>query len=288
MIPRMRIPRARPARTALLAAVVAALGLVLAGALVVGALRDRGQTGRTTQRYDPPVWAGQNVPGPCASGGFYARDGATIVLTIAAHCPAAKPGASMLDPDGRLVGTYGPLAQLADCPAGRFCAPADILPLRLPADRIPFGHLNVVDKGAGGYRTIPLGTKPLACADIHVGDHVELDGREIYRSGRVIEIGAYEHPTDTIFPCMVVTDIHGDYGDSGSAVLLDGAPAGTVSRLISGYLAFTPLAEGLSNLGLRLCTTPDCDLNGPGRASASVDEGNDHSPRAIRLATLPA
>ena len=266
MIPHMRTARPRNGRTARLAVVVATLILVVAAYLVAGALRDRGQTGRTTPRFDPPVWAGQNVPGPCASGGFYARDGATIVLTIAAHCPAAKPGASMLGPDGRLVGTYGPLAELADCPEGRFCAPADILPLRLPADRIPFGHLNVVDMGAGGYRTIAPGTAPLACGDIRVGDHVELDGREIFRSGRVIEIGAYEHQTDTIFPCMVVTDIRGDYGDSGSAVLRDGAPAGTVSRLIAGYLAFTQLAEGLSNLGLRLCTTPNCDPAQGGRA----------------------
>jgi hypothetical protein len=237
---------------------VVALVVIVVYVVMAGA-RSRGETQRTTLRYDPPVWAGQNVPGPCASGGFYAREGETIVLTIAAHCPAADPGATMLDQDGRLVGTYGPLAELADCPSGRFCAPADILPLRLPPARIPWGHLNLVDMGAGGYRTIPPGTVPLACADIHLGDRVELDGREIFRSGKVIEIGAYDHPTDTIFPCMVVTDIGGDYGDSGSAVLVDGRPAGTVSRLIAGYLAFTPLAEGLRSLTLQLCTTPDCD-----------------------------
>jgi hypothetical protein len=76
----------------------------------------------------------------------------------------------------------------------------------------------------------------------------------------VIEIGRYEHATDTIFPCMIVTDIAGGHGDSGSAVLLNGLPAGTSSRLFGQYLAFTPLAEGLANLGLVLCTTPDCDL----------------------------
>jgi hypothetical protein len=60
---------------------------------------------------------------------------------------------------------------------------------------------------------------------------------------------------------MLVADIKASFGDSGSAVLVNGLPAGTTAREISGYLAFTPLAEGLENLGLVLCTTPDCDLS---------------------------
>ena len=99
----------------------------------------------------------------------------------------------MHDADGRLVGTFGPAAQLTDCPAGRFCAPSDILWLALAPDRIPWGHLNLVDMGAGGYRTIAQGTRPLACADIHEGDPVEVNGREHFRSGTVIAIGPYEH-----------------------------------------------------------------------------------------------
>ncbi len=188
------------------------------------------------------------------------------MLTIAAHCLDSKPGTSVLDADGRLVGIFGQQAELPDCPTDRFCAPADILPLVLPAERIPWGHLNLVDMGAGGYRTIPDGTRPLTCGDIRKGDRVELNGRERYRTGTVIEIGRYEHTTDTIFPCMVVTDIEGGHGDSGSAVLVNGQPGGTLSRVIGGYLAFTPLAEGLENLGLILCTTPDCDLS-PGAAT---------------------
>jgi hypothetical protein len=35
------------------------------------------------------------------------------------------------------------------------------------------------------------------------------------------------------------------------------------SRSFGGYLGFTPLAEGLEQLGLELCTTPDCDLVPP-------------------------
>jgi hypothetical protein len=60
---------------------------------------------------------------------------------------------------------------------------------------------------------------------------------------------------------MVITDIVVQYGDSGGSVLLNGLPAGSTSRDIGGHLGFTPLAEGLDNLGLVLCTTPDCDLS---------------------------
>src|SRR4029077_18500838 len=105
-----------------------------------------GETARTTARFDPPVWAGQNVPGAC-SGGFYARKGDTIVLTIVAHC--AEPGTTLRDGSGRTIGVFGPRAQLADCPVGRFCAPSDFLAMSLAADRIPWGHLNLVDMGAG-------------------------------------------------------------------------------------------------------------------------------------------
>jgi hypothetical protein len=242
-------------------AVVALIVLVAASSVGVGVLRERAETERTTPRFDPPVWAGQLVPVPCANGGFYARDQQTIILTIAAHCYIAKPGTVWRDADGRLIGTWGRLAELTDCSAGRFCAPADIVSLELAPDRIPWGHLNLVDMGAGGYRTIAQGTRPLACADIHVGDRAEVNGREHYRSGTVIEIAPYEFATDTMFPCMVVTDIVVEYGDSGGSVLVNGLPAGTTSRNIGGRLAFTPLAEGLENLGLVLCTTPDCDVS---------------------------
>lgn len=232
--------------------------LLVAGAVwAVGAIREGNETARTTARFDPPVWAGQNVPGAC-SGGFYARRGSTIVLTIVAHC--ANPGDTLRDADGRTIGVFGPRAELADCPATRFCAPSDFLTLALAADRIPWGHLNQVDLGAGGYRTIGPGTPPLACGDIQAGDRVEVDGREHYRSGAVLEVGTYEHDSDTIFPCMVVADIAVVTGDSGGAVLVNGAPAGIISRRIGDRLGFTPLAEGLENLGLTLCTTPACDL----------------------------
>ena len=88
---------------------------------VAGALRERAETTRVLDRFDPPVWAGQNVPGAC-SGGFYARRDRTIVLTIVAHC--AKPGDELREVD-RFIGVFGPMAQLADCPAA-----ANLLPNR--------------------------------------------------------------------------------------------------------------------------------------------------------------
>ena len=247
--------------------VLASIALVLGGYLAAVAIEDRNETVRTTARFEPPVWAGQNFIVECA-GGFYARRESTIVLTSSAHC--GNPGDtlrgdSLGDTEGRTIGVLGPRAELDDCREGRFCAPSDFLAMALAADRIPWGHLNMVDMGAGGYRTIDGGTRPLACADIHVGDRYEIDGREHYRSGTVIAIGPYEHETDTIFPCMIVGHSMVTTGDSGGAVLVRGLPAGIVARTLQGHLGFTPLAEGLDNLGLVLCTTPDCDLS-PERA----------------------
>ncbi len=247
------------------ARIVRAITLVLLG-IVIGAgavwaaatLRDREQTGRTSARFDPPVWAGQNVPGAC-SGGFYARHDKTIVLTIVAHC--ANPGDSLRDGRGRLIGVFGPRAQLADCPAGRFCAPSDFLAMALAPAYIPWAHLNMVDMGAGGYRTIEPDTRALGCPDVHVGDRVEIDGREHYRAGTVTGNSPYDVAPDTIFTCMIVADIDVVTGDSGGAVMVNGVPAGVISRQFGGRLGFTPLAEGLDNLGLTLCTTPDCDLS---------------------------
>jgi hypothetical protein len=244
------------------AAVRVVLVLLATIVLVLGAwfgylaVRDQARTGRTTPRFDPPVWAGQNVPGAC-SGGFYARSATGIVITIVGHC--ATPGSTLRDVGGRIIGTFGELAELTDCPEDRFCAPSDFLALELAPDRIPWGHLNVVDMGAGGYRTFAPGTRPLACGDIRVGDRVEVDGREHYRSGTVIQVAPYEFEADTMFPCMAVANIEAVVGDSGAAVLVNGQPAGVVSRSIGGRMGFTPLAEGLENLGLELCTTPNCD-----------------------------
>jgi len=229
------------------------------------------QPRRTTAVYDPPVLAGQHLWGYC-SGGFYARRGDTIVLTSTGHC--TTEGTVAYDPDGTTVrGVFGPAARDASCPyPGHTCAASDLNYLVVAPDRIPWGHLNVVDLGTAGYRVIPPGTRPLACADVAIGDRVEINGRNVYRSGTVAEKGEYLHPEDgSYFPCMIAARIQVDVGDSGGAVLVRGIPAGVTSRSFGGNLGFTPLAEGLAELGLELCTTPDCGLAQPA-ASKGSDE----------------
>ncbi len=218
---------------------------------------------RTTPVYDPPVLAGQQLWGYCA-GGVYARHGDKIVLTSTGHC--TSPGSVAYDPDGVTVrGVFGPTARDATCPyPGHKCASSDINYLVVAPDRIPWGHLNVVDLGVGGYRVIPAGTKALGCADIAIGDQVEIDGRGEYRIGQVLEKGDYLHPEDgDYFPCMIAASVDVAPGDSGGVVLVRGIPAGVSSRSFSGTLGFTPLAEGLEQLGLELCTTPDCGRTPP-------------------------
>jgi hypothetical protein len=218
---------------------------------------------RTTPVFDPPVLAGQQVWGFCA-GGFHARRGSTIVVTSSGHC--AAPGTVAYEPDGATVrGTFGPPARDPECPhAGHECAASDMNALELAADRIPWGRLNLVDMGAGGYREIAPGTRPLACDDIAIGDPLEINGRDQFRTGVVAEKGENLHDDDPVyFPCMIAGDVPVAAGDSGGAVLVRGLPAGVSSRSFGGKLGFTPLAEGLAQLGLELCTTPDCGLEPP-------------------------
>jgi hypothetical protein len=238
--------------------------VVLVGLLVViggySLLKTITEPRRTTAMYDPPVLAGQQLWGYCA-GGFYARHGDTIVLTSTGHC--TSEGTVAYDDDGTTMrGVFGPAARDATCPhAGHWCAASDLNYLVVAPDRIPWGHLNVVDLGTAGYRVIPPGTRPLGCDDIAIGDLVEIDGRDIYRSGPVTSKGENLFaPTQdgAYFPCMVDAQVPVGVGDSGGAVLVRGIPAGVSSRSFGGLLGFTPLAEGLAQLGLDLCTTPDC------------------------------
>jgi hypothetical protein len=125
-----------------------------------------------------------------------------------------------------------------------------------------------------GYRIVAPGTRALACADIASGDPVEIDGRNVYRSGSVTGKGENLHPPDedgAYFPCMILATIAVEIGDSGGAVLVRGMPAGVTSRSFGGTLGFTPLAEGMAQLGLDLCTTPDCGLLPPTAGSTGTD-----------------
>jgi hypothetical protein len=249
-------PRRRRLLTALLAALLLGVAAYTIVAVVVGPRR-------TTPVYDPPVLAGQSLWGYC-SGGFYARRGETIVLTSTGHC--AAEGTVAYDPDGVGVrGVFGPAAADATCPhAGHVCASSDLNYLVVARERIPWGYLNVVDLGTGGYRVLAAGTRALACDDIAIGDPVEIDGRNIHRTGSVNEKGENLNPIDPVyFPCMILADVPVAPGDSGGAVLIRGTPAGVASRSFGGKLGFTPLAEGLAQLGLELCTTPDCDVPRP-------------------------
>jgi hypothetical protein len=231
------------------------LGVVIALLLVRGSLPPT----RTTPVYDPPVLAGQPLWGQC-SAGFYARRGSTIVLTSTGHCTAE--GTIATDPDGTGVrGVFGPAARAATCDRpGKTCAASDMNYLVVAEDRIPWGRLNLVDMGAGGYRELAPGTPALGCDDVAIGDPVEINGRDRFRTGTVAEKGSNDFPEDGMyFPCMIAAGIDVGTGDSGGAVLVRGLPAGVVSRSFGGTLGFTPLAEGLEQLGLVLCTTPRCD-----------------------------
>lgn len=253
---------ARVLRRTLIGILVGVL-LALLAAEVLAAWGDAAETRRTTPVYDPPVLAGQPLYGYC-TGGFYARLGDTIVLTSTGHC--TTEGTTAYDPDGKGVrGVFGPAARDATCPyPGHTCAASDINYLVVATDRIPWGHLNLVDMGGGGYRTIAEGTRPLSCADVEVGDTVEIDGRGHFRTGTVEGKGPNLNAGDgAYFPCMITAWIKVQTGDSGGAVLVNGQPAGVTSRSFGGWLGFTPLAEGLHELGLTLCTTPDCGLAPP-------------------------
>lgn len=235
---------------------VAVVVLLIALMELAGMIRARV---RTTPTFDPPVLAGQMVSGGTA--GFYARRGDTIVLTISAHGYDLEQ--SPRDAAGRVIGRYGADARRAPCPSGRTCAGSDIRELILTPDHIPWGHLNQIDLGPGGYRTLAAQIKPLSCADLREGMPTEVNGRGIYRWGRILDVEPYAFEADTIFPCMALTDMSVGIGDSGGPVITDGVPAGITSRDFSGRLGFTSLAEGLEDLGLTLCTEPNCGLPPP-------------------------
>ena len=250
------------------------VGLVVGvGAYVLGGALRPARTGPT---FEPPVLAGQQLWGYCA-GGFYARLGDTIVLTSTGHC--TSPGTIAYDPDGVTVrGVFGPAARDETCPyPGHTCAASDMNYLVVAADRIPWGHLNVVDMGTGGYRVIAPGTTaPSLCRhrDRRPGrDRRTRHATAAGRSRRRVITSTRED--GDYFPCMVAARIPVETGDSGGAVLVRGIPAGVTRAASAGTLASRPSPRGWTQLGLELCTTPDCGLT-RGRPHPS------HRPRRDR------
>ena len=220
---------------------------------------------RTTPVYDPPVLAGQ-VVSPGCSGGVYAltADG-DVVITTTGHCSNAGD-AKQMPGTGRFVGTASASSNGLPCdrPGKNRCTASDMAYITLVPEMIPWGHLNEIDLGVGGYRVIPAGTRALSCPEVEPGDRVEISGQGGYREGRVIGQQANDFPEDgTYFPCITVSDIDVMSGDSGGVVLVDGIPAGVASRSYAGKLGFTPLAEGLAEMGLSMCDTPDCGMPRP-------------------------
>lgn len=221
---------------------------------------------RTTPVYDPPVLAGQ-VASPGCSGGVYALSATgDIVITTTGHCsntgdPKYLPGT------GRFIGTASAASNGLPCdrPDKNRCTASDMAYITLVPDIIPWGHLNEIDLGAGGYRVIAAGTRALSCAEVGQGDRVEMNAVGGYREGGIIGQQPNDFPEDgTYFPCITVSDIDVFTGDSGGIVLVNGLPAGVASRSYAGKLGFTPLAEGLAEMGLTMCDTPDCGMPRPG------------------------
>lgn len=223
------------------------------------------QQRRQAPVYDPPVLAGQ-VVSPGCSGGVYARTAeGVLVITTTGHCSNAGDPKSMPD-GGPFVGYASAPSNWATCdrPGKNRCTASDMAYVTLVPEMIPWGHLNEIDLGAGGYRVIAAGTAARSCPDVRGGDHVEINGQGGYRQGGIIGQQANDFPEDgTYFPCITVTDIDVVSGDSGGVVLVDGSPAGVASRSYAGRLGFTPLAEGLAEMGLTMCDTPDCGLRPP-------------------------
>jgi len=221
---------------------------------------------RTTPVYDPPVLAGQYLSNGCSAGVYAKRADGLIVLTTTGHC--LVEGQSVYAMDGRLAGIASAPTNWASCDKAGMnrCTGSDMAYVAVTPSMIPWGRLDQVDMGAGGYRTVAQGTRALTCADVMDGDAIEFDGRSLFRTGRTFAREAYDFlPDRTYFPCIVLTDVSADGGDSGGLVLVKGLPAGVASRVFGPdqLMGFTPLADGLDELGLTMCDTPDCGLPAP-------------------------
>ena len=262
--------RARPATLLRLMVFIVLVGILVALLVSYGraGLVWFTEMRRTTPIYDPPVLAGQYVHNGCSTGVYAKTTGGEVVLTVSGHCLLA--GSSVDAVDGRHLGIASAPTHWASCdrPGKNRCTGSDMAYITLTPAMIPWGRLDQIDMGAGSYRTVAPGTRALSCADIHTGDEVAFDGNARYRTGHEVAQEVYDFPGDGVyFPCLVISDVSGMSGDSGGAVLVNGAPAGVATRVFGDeqWMGFTPLADGLAELGLAMCDTPNCGLTPPAR-----------------------
>jgi len=241
------------------------------------------ETHRTTPVYDPPVLAGQYSRNGCSTGVYARTAGGAVVLTATGHCLPAGSTASAID--GRELGiASGPTNwPTCDRPGKNRCTASDMAYITVIPSMIPWGRLDQIDMGVGGYHTVNPGLRALTCADVHVGDAVAFNGNGLYRTGQVVAQEVYDFPGDGVyFPCIVLTDISGMIGDSGGVVLVNGVPGGVAARVFGDQsaLGFTPLAGGLTELGLTMCDTPDCGLTRPAANENGAQPGGRATPSA--------
>jgi hypothetical protein len=241
----------------LVVALVGAIAVVWRGWQIVQS------TSRSTPVYSPPVLAGQGLGTGCSAGVYARTADNTIVLTTTGHCLAE--GSSATRADGTPIGKASAWSHWATCdkPGKNRCTASDMAFVTLVPTEIPWGHLDQIDMGAGGYVTVAAGTRALACADVRPGEDVAFNGRSIYRTGKVQAQEPYNFDGDgTFFPCIVISDVQAGGGDSGGVTLVRGLPAGVAARVFGQdqWMGFTPLGPGLDDLGLTLCDSPNCGL----------------------------
>ena len=250
-------PRSRLRR--LLIVILAGLLLGIGIFWIVGTIT---QPRRTTEVYDQPVLAGQQLLEAPARRLLRAARGHDRAHL---HRPLHEQGREITyDPDGTTVrGVFEPAAQTS-CPyPGHQCAssPTSTTWWSHP-DRIPWGHLNVVDLGTAGYRIIPPGTRPLACADIAIGDLVEIDGRNTYRSGTVAEKGQNLFPEDgDYFPCMIAAGMSRRGSQNwGVRSWCEGSRPASRVAATAAHSDSRPWPRDWTSWAWSCVTTPDCGL----------------------------
>ena len=105
-----------------------------------------------------------------------------------------------------------------------------------------------------------------ACDDIAIDDPIELNGRNVYRTGRSPRRASTSTPSSRTARTSRACSRHGSRSGRATPAAWcssAGFPRASRRAASAGTSASRPLAEGLAELGLDLCTTPDCGLTPP-------------------------